>query len=340
MWRLPVPPANENARLNVLQACGLMDVAPDERFDRITRLAARVYKAEVAFIGLVDDQCQSLISLNSSALGRNVARRDSVCNMIVESGRPMVVGDLKTDPRLAGHPLVPHLTLRFYAGAPLMAEGELVLGTLCVMKRDADDQEAFDIGPLLDLAAIAAEALAQWSLNVELKRRAETDSLTGLPNRRIFDDALETAVRRTNRTGQPVSLLMLDIDRFKALNDLGGHQMGDRLLGEMGRLFAAIPRRPLDTVARVGGEEFALILPDTDAAGARTVAETVLSTLRSAGFPHPAGGHVSASIGGATRSGMDATAPSLYLAADTALYGAKRGGRDTFRHEEATAGGA
>lgn len=333
MWKLPDPPANENDRLRILDACGLMDVAPDERFDRITRLAARIYDAEVAFIGLVDDQCQSLISLNSDTFARNVARRDSVCNMIIESGRPLVVGDLKTDPRLQGHPLVPHLTLRFYAGVPLIADKDIVLGTLCVMRREPADPDTFDLGPLLDLAAIAANEIALWKLNLELKRQSETDSLTGLPNRRIFDDSLERAVRRTHRTGQPVSVLVLDVDHFKVLNDLAGHPAGDRVLSRLGGLLAETSRRPLDTVARIGGEEFALVLPDTDAAGAETVAAHVLATLRQAEIPHPAGGHVSASIGATCKGGSEVTASSLYLAADMALYQAKRAGRNTYRLE-------
>ncbi|MFG1372182.1 sensor domain-containing diguanylate cyclase [Xanthobacter oligotrophicus] len=316
--------------MRILDACGIMDVTPDERFDRVTRLASRFYEADVAFIGLVDGQFQSLISLNSDALGRNVPRRDSVCNMIVESGRPLVVGDLKTDPRLAGHPLVPHLALHFYAGVPLIAEPDLVLGTLCVMKREPGDQESFDLAPLLDLAAIATNEIAQWKLNLELKQMSEIDSLTGLPNRRIFDDAFERAIRRTRRTAQPVSVLMVDIDHFKALNDLAGHQMGDRVLGQLGQLLASTPRRPLDTLARIGGEEFALILPDTDPAGAKMVAEALLETLRQAEILHPAGGFVSASIGGASQRGAEASASALYLAADMALYDAKRGGRDRY----------
>ncbi|MFG1431952.1 sensor domain-containing diguanylate cyclase [Xanthobacter sp. V2C-8] len=332
MWRRAVPPLNEAERLGVLVACGIMDAAPDERFDRITRLAAHIYDAEAAFIGLVDDECQSLISLTSSALGRNVPRRDSVCDMIIESGHPMVVGDLKTDPRMAGHPLVQQLTLRFYAGAPIVSEPDLVLGTLCVMKREPADPDRFDIGPLVDLAAIAADEIVQWRRNAELARQSQTDSLTGLANRRGFDDAIASAVRRTHRTGQPVSLLVLDIDYFKGLNDLGCHQMGDEVLARIGSLLAAAVRSPLDLCARVGGDEFAVILPDAGEQGARAVAETLLAELRAAAIPHPAGTSVTVSIGGATLCGAEATAPDLFRLADAALYEAKRAGRDTFRH--------
>ncbi|MFG1479996.1 sensor domain-containing diguanylate cyclase [Xanthobacter sp. V4C-4] len=331
MWRLPTAPRNEAERLKILQACGIMDAMSDARFDRITRLAARIYAADVAFIGLVDDQFQSLISLSTDALGRNVPRNDSVCNTVIESGQPMIVGDLKSDPRFLGHPLVPHITFRFYAGAPIIAAPDLVLGTLCVMMREAGDPDAFDIGPLLDLAAIAASEIVQWQANQELRRQSETDSLTGLPNRRSFDDALGLAIRRSRRTGQPVSLLILDLDHFKQLNDSGGHQMGDEVLARIGKLLAARPRGPLDTVARIGGEEFALILPDTDRDGARAVAEALLARVRKAALPHPTRRSVSASIGGATMSGAELTPSALFKEADVALYAAKTAGRDTFR---------
>lgn len=331
MWQLPTSPANESARLRILEACGIMDAAPDERFDRITRLASRIYDADVSFIGLIDDKFQSLISVSSNALGRNVPRRDSVCNMLVASGQPMVVGDLHTDPRLRGHPLVPQIPLGFYAGVPILGEPGAVLGTLCVMKREPEDAAAFDLGPLLDLSAIASSEIGQWRANLELRRQSETDSLTNLPNRRRFDEDLATAVRRTHRTGLPVSLLIADLDHFKQLNDFLGHDAGDRALQQMAELLAVRRARPLDSVARIGGEEFALLLPDTDEAEARVVAQDLLNALRQTRIGHPTRGAVSASIGGATMSGATVTTATLFRSADAALYAAKNAGRDTFR---------
>ncbi len=331
MWKLPDPPANESERLKVLAACGIMDSAPDERFERITRLCTRIYGAEVAFLGLVEENYQWLMSATSNSLARNVRRSDSVCNMIVESGAPLVVGDMKTDPRLKGHPLVPHLSLNFYAGAPLVAASNLVIGTLCIMKREPADPEAFDLAPLLDLAAIATDEIELWKLNRELRRKAEIDPLTGLPNRRSFEEALQSAVARTNRIGEPVSLLLLDADRFKLVNDLSGHQTGDAVLIRVANVLAEAPRRPLDSIARHGGEEFAIVLPDTDSAGAEAVAQSILTRLRGEAIAHPAGGIVSVSIGGATLQGPGVTLEELFRTADAALYDAKLGGRDTFR---------
>lgn len=334
MWSPPGPPANEAERLHFLNACGLMDTPPDERFDRITRLAVRIYDADVAFIGPIDAQFQSLISLTSDALGRSVSRRESVCDRIISDGKPMVVGDLKSDVRFAGHPLVPALTLRFYAGVPVTVAPSLVLGSLCVMKTDPQDADSFDLGPLTDLAAIAASEISHCKLNRELWQQAQTDSLTGLRNRRAFDHALAEAVRRTHRTGLPLSLLVADIDRFKGLNDLGSHQTGDQVLSTLGGLLAALPRCPLDCAARIGGDEFALILPDTDQATATNMAEHFLAKLRGASIPHPEGGWVTSSIGVATQSGDAVSVSRLFLDADAALYDAKHAGRDTVRSRQ------
>lgn len=334
MWTPPAAPANEAERLSVLATCGLMDSAPDERFDRLTRLARRLYGAEVAFLGLIDATHQWQKSRTSDLVPESVPRRDTICNVIVESGAPLVIGDMRSDSRLAGHPIVPQLTLRFYAGAPLVVAPELVIGSLCVMAREARDQAAFDIGPLLDLAAVAADEVELLRLNLDLARQSQVDALTGLPNRRSFDEAMERAVRRAQRMAGPLSLLVIDIDHFKVVNDLWGHQAGDAVLAAVGGVLSRLPGRAQDLAARYGGEEFAVVLPDTDEAGCDVVAEAMLAALRAENIPHPSGGRLTASIGGATARG-DGLA-GLFAAADAALYAAKAGGRDLYRRGAAS----
>lgn len=333
MWTPPAAPANEAQRLTVLATCGLMDTPPDERFDRLTRLARRLYEADVAFLGLIDGTHQWQKSRTSDLVPASVPRRDTMCNMLVASGAPLVIGDMKSDPRLLGHPLVPHLPLRFYAGAPLMVEPDLVIGTMCVMGREARDKEAFDFGPLLDLAAVAADEVELLRLNRDLARKSQLDALTGLPNRRSFDEELERAMRRAQRLEGPLSLLVIDIDHFKVVNDLWGHQAGDAALAAVGGVLARLPGRAQDTAARYGGEEFAVILPDTNEAGCDVVGEALLAAFRAESIPHPSGGHLTASIGGATARGCDLA--GLFAAADAALYGAKAGGRNRYRRAAA-----
>lgn len=151
-----------------------------------------------------------------------------------------------------------------------------------------------------------------------------------MANRRALDVTLSRACKRAARTGSELSLLLLDLDRFKQLNDALGHLAGDNALRSAAAALSRAVRRPYDLVARYGGEEFAVILPDAGFSGARHVAGTVHAVLRLAAIPHPASpfGRVSASIGEATAFGKAARSESLIAEADAAPYAAKRNGRD------------
>jgi diguanylate cyclase (GGDEF)-like protein len=152
---------------------------------------------------------------------------------------------------------------------------------------------------------------------VELERLASTDPLTGLPNRRVWEDALPRELARSSRAGTPVAIVMLDLDSFKAYNDHHGHQGGDLLLKETAAQWPA-ELRESDVLARYGGEEFALILPDCGIADVYSVVEKVRGAT-------PSG--VTCSAGVAIWDGVEDPA-SLILRADKALYAAKHGGRD------------
>ncbi|CAO4136681.1 sensor domain-containing diguanylate cyclase [Methylorubrum extorquens] len=171
-------------------------------------------------------------------------------------------------------------------------------------------------------------------LQAELARLSRTDALTDLPNRRRFDEVSERAWKRAWHKGKPLSLLIVDADHFKRYNDRYGHAVGDEVLKALARCLSASVNRPDDLVARVGGEEFVLLLPDTDEEGASRIAgkvhEAVAAlTLPSAGI---GAGAVTVSIGLATGSGSPREpAEALYRAADAALYEAKAGGRNQTR---------
>ncbi len=169
-----------------------------------------------------------------------------------------------------------------------------------------------------------------------LKQLATTDGLTGLLNRRGFDESLDTAWQSTRCEGTQMSLLLLDVDRFKCFNDRYGHQVGDDCLRSVANSVQGALLRSADRAARYGGEEFAVILPGTDCAGAMTVAERIRLAVRALGLPNEdcleSGGLVSLSIGVTTaiaRQGGTTRVPeSLLLAADGALYKAKNHGRN------------
>lgn len=172
------------------------------------------------------------------------------------------------------------------------------------------------------------------SMADELRRMATTDGLTGLVNRRHFDELMQREWQRCARSGAPIALLMADVDHFKRYNDHYGHPAGDACLQSVAKALEAAARRPADRVGRLGGEEFAVLLPDTDLSGAQGVAEHAVQLVRDLMLPHVGSltaEHVSISVGVAVctpRNLTQSDAPSLYRAADNALYRAKAGGRN------------
>ena len=171
-------------------------------------------------------------------------------------------------------------------------------------------------------------------MNRDLVRLSTVDALTGIANRRRFDDALYKEWRRAMRRQYPVTLLMCDIDFFKQYNDAHGHQAGDECIRNVARAIEETLKRPGDLVARYGGEEFAAILPDTGFDGAQMVAESVRSAVAELGIPHgrsSVSSRVTLSVGAATMvppRGAPASGEPLVEAADKALYAAKSAGRN------------
>ncbi len=182
-----------------------------------------------------------------------------------------------------------------------------------------------------DLSEREAYAQALRDANAQLAYLSETDALTGIANRRRLDRALHEEWQRSGRHGQPVGLLIVDVDHFKRYNDSLGHPMGDECLRAIAQILRQCVRRTGDLVARYGGEEFALLLPHTGPSEALAVALACIEAVESAALPHPdspLAAHVTLSIGVATAlAGAETSPASLVEAADTAVYAAKRAGR-------------
>jgi diguanylate cyclase (GGDEF)-like protein len=184
-----------------------------------------------------------------------------------------------------------------------------------------------------ELVKLVAEKTADLSLaNEELKKLSYTDPLTGLANRRVFDQTLERECSRVRRTNSQLSLLMIDVDHFKALNDSAGHQKGDEYLISLAAELKRRCKRRMDTAARYGGEEFAIILADTDAAHAAEFAEMIRQAVAALSLPHPASPiapFLTVSVGVAAATGNGCFTPEAVIAeADRALYAAKNAGRN------------
>ncbi|WP_341888363.1 diguanylate cyclase [Variovorax sp. YR752] len=182
-----------------------------------------------------------------------------------------------------------------------------------------------------DLSEREAYAQALRDANAQLAHLSETDALTGIANRRRLDRALHEEWQRSGRHGQPMALLIVDVDHFKRYNDSLGHPMGDECLRAIAQLLRKCVHRTGDLVARYGGEEFALLLPHTAAAEAMAVALACIEAVESAALPHPdspLAAHLTLSVGVASAmAGAGVSAASLVEAADAAAYAAKRAGR-------------
>jgi diguanylate cyclase (GGDEF)-like protein len=199
---------------------------------------------------------------------------------------------------------------------------------------------AIDAGPIYDgegnlLAVI--ETLRDMTdhrrAQTALERLATRDGLTGIANRRCFDEKLSNEWKRERRDLRTLSLLMIDVDHFKRYNDTYGHQAGDLCLQQIAGVLEEVVYRPGDLVARYGGEEFAVILTATDAEGASIVARRIIERIAQLAIPHSSGegGRVTLSIGISTSLPQaDMQQEGLISAADAALYRAKHAGRNRF----------
>ncbi|MDB5648707.1 MAG: diguanylate cyclase, partial [Hyphomicrobiales bacterium] len=219
--------------------------------------------------------------------------------------------------------------------ACLRPDGTIVwLDAVSTTVLDRDGKPIEIVTNLRDVTEQKIEQDRITSLRSRLEAAAITDALTNVPNRRAFDDVLAREMQRAESGGMPISVIMVDIDYFKTYNDHFGHPTGDQALRSVGKCLMTGARRPADLVARYGGEEFAVILPDTDEAGAVHVAEELRQAVVDLQLTHP--GHplgvVTISLGVATRQ-QGATALDVVEAADQALYAAKNRGRNRVERE-------
>jgi two-component system, cell cycle response regulator len=199
--------------------------------------------------------------------------------------------------------------------APQLKAKALSLGAVDYMTKPFDVDE---------LMARIARILAGVTREASLRAEAMTDALTGLPNYRSFSESLERELERSRRYGLPLSLVTVDLDHLKSINDKRGHEVGNEALRMTARVLAAGVRR-FEVVARQGGDEFAIILPSTASSDARLLAERLRAEI-SAQILH--GEPLSASFGVASLTEAFCDAPTLRKASDEALYRAKRAGRD------------
>lgn len=248
----PGKPDNEAARLKNLRSLKLLDTAPEERFDRLTRLARRLFDVPIALVSLVDANRQwfkSNVGMDASETSREI----SFCGHAILQDQIMEICDAEQDERFRDNPLVTAKPgIRFYAGYPLGMDDGSMLGTLCLLDtrpRKLNDEER---ELLRDLARMAEQEMIAVQM-------ASMDELTLLSNRRGFKMLAQHALSVCERLSRPATLLFFDLDDFKSINDRFGHAEGDSAL----KTFADVLRiafRESDVIGRLGGDEFVALL--------------------------------------------------------------------------------
>jgi diguanylate cyclase (GGDEF)-like protein len=262
---------------------------------------------------------------NSAADEKVFDLEGTFLNMIVENEQPIYMSDISSY-RI---PIVPFKTenIRSVISVPLIYENNL-LGLFVMLSKKVDFLDTFQLELLKVMCNQASTSLANATLHEEIEKLATTDGLTGLYNHRLFQEKLSEEIRRLSRFSEPTSLLLIDIDHFKKINDTYGHPVGDLVLKSVSTIIKDTIRN-IDIPARYGGEEFAAILPGTSEGGSKNMGERLRKAISKKSFT--AGGNpfrVTVSIGMATSPDDAKTKEGLIAKADQALYYAKNNGRN------------
>jgi diguanylate cyclase (GGDEF)-like protein len=320
--RWPVP-GDEEERVTALHAYGVLDQPRQADLDAAARLAAYVCGTPTAVVNLIDSARQWQAAAYGTQPGE-VAREDSMCQHTVLGSEVVYAPDARAEAVFDGNPFVTgrFAKIRLYASAPLMTRDGHAIGTVCVFDDQPGELDATQLGLLRDVADQVMALLELRRMAAALGRAATTDPLTGLANRRSVESAMRNAVARAERGLGTPSLVAVDLDGFKAVNDTYGHQAGDALLRAVADSLVGTARS-VDTVARLGGDEFVVLLEHTGGPGADAAVQRLRTGLQEA-LADPSGGSLplGASLGITTYRPGDSVA-TLLARADAEMYADK-----------------
>jgi len=248
---IPPTPVNERSRIAALRLLDILDTQPEERFDRLTRMARRLFSVPIAQVTLVDSDRQWFKS-SDGVVAAETSRDVSFCAHAILENDMMLVQDASQDERFHDNPLVTgDPNIRFYAGYPLKVDAQN-LGTLCVIDNKPRTFNEEERQLLKDLAEMAEQELSAL-------QQATTDVLTTLSNRRGFELLARHTLRICTRLSKPATVLFFDLDHFKWINDTFGHGEGDRALKTFAQGLLAV-FRDSDVIGRLGGDEFVVLV--------------------------------------------------------------------------------
>lgn len=257
----PDIPEDENGRLKDLRSLNILDTLPEERFDRLTRMAARMFDVPIALVSLVDEKRQwfkSCIGLNVRETPRDI----SFCGHAILGDDVFIIPDAAKDERFMHNPLVVgNPFIRFYAGCPLRLPSRSKMGTLCIIDVKPRHLNDEDIALLRDLTLMVESEFAALQI-------ATSDELTKISNRRGFLVLAQKFLDYCRRNDVVASLIFFDLNNFKLINDNFGHTEGDRALTTFADL-TLNNLRDSDIFARLGGDEFVALLLNTPKEGAK-----------------------------------------------------------------------
>jgi diguanylate cyclase (GGDEF)-like protein len=318
---LPAAEFDEATRLEALSRYDVLDSPHEEAFDRLARLIQNIFGVKIAIVSMIDAHRQwykSCFGLENA----EAARSETFCQVTIKQREPLIVPDTTKDPRFAFHPNVigePHI--RFYAGVPLTTPDGHSIGTVCAIDDVPRPFTDRDVAILTDLAQIAMDEL-------ELRQLAAIDALTGVLSRRAFKEESSRVIALSLRHKHKLACIEFDLDHFKLINDTYGHAAGDAVLASVTAACRTHLRKS-DLMGRLGGEEFAVLLPHTDHVAALEVADKLRGTLEHLHHPAGSGGAVvTASFGVANLDAETTDLETLLAHADSALYEAKAAGRN------------
>lgn len=309
--------ADENGRLAAVHRFEVLDTEPETEFADIVTLVKSIFNVPRAAINILDASRQ-WTKAGAGEGPSSVERADTICDHTIRTEAPLAVADASRDPRFAAIPLIAAPNgIRSYLGVPLTSQDGYNVGTLCIYDTKPRDFSEAEVDVLSNFARVVMS-------HMELRLSSRLDGLTAAMTPRAFSERVEA--HRGQRTPGPATLLLIDIDHFKSINDRFGHAAGDEVLRQVADTIRGLMRKS-DSFGRLGGEEFGVLLQGADPEAAMHLVRRVQAALAAREMAAIDGSRVTISMGMAGFS-QGESRENWFARADRALYQAKANGRD------------